>query len=297
MTKNKKYYVHWKPKKSGDDESFTVTADSVQENHELRSNQEEADTKVILHSINIIRSGHSVVLRSPSGETGIMVLALALIDDLDKVYFDYGNGKNRKRVWLGAIPLQENEKKALVGFHSFTGNDYFSAIFRKGKKHCWSIMKSNESFLRAFIELGTDWKITEQQVTAIEEYVCALYRSKKNSVNELHYDLFLKKQKKESKIIDLSTVPPCFSPLCLQLKRANFVSKLWKRTKIAQLPLPQIEEHGWNAYGSIVWITEPYPEDISDLLMNHSLESESESGDSDEYDESDVESEMSGDEA
>ena len=38
--------------------------------------------------MNVIRSSGNVVLRSPSGDTGIMVLALALIDDLAKVYFD-----------------------------------------------------------------------------------------------------------------------------------------------------------------------------------------------------------------
>ena len=73
---------------SGDDECITVTYDSTEENVDLKSNQEEADTKVILHAMNVIRSSGNVVLRSPSGDTGIMVLALALIDDLAKVYFD-----------------------------------------------------------------------------------------------------------------------------------------------------------------------------------------------------------------
>ena len=29
--------------------------------------------------------------------------------------------------------MKDEEKKALVGFHSFTGNDYIPSIFRKGK--------------------------------------------------------------------------------------------------------------------------------------------------------------------
>ena len=178
---------------SGDDECITVTYDSTEENVDLKSNQEEADTKVILHAINVIRSGGDAVIRSPSGDTDIMVVALALIDDLVKVYFDYCNGKCKKRMCLGAVGMKDEEKKALVGFHSFTGNDYIPAIFRKGKKQCWSTMKSNESFLRAFTELGTDWDMTEQQVNAIEQYVCALYKSKKKSVNDVRYDLFEKK--------------------------------------------------------------------------------------------------------
>ena len=102
-------------------------------------------------------------------------------------------------------------------------------------------MKRNESFLRAFTELGTDWDMTEQQVNAIEQYMCALYKSKKKSVNDVRYDLLEKKQNKEGKTIDLSLIPPCFSSLHLQIKRANFVSKWWKSTRIAQLILPNIE--------------------------------------------------------
>ena len=121
-------------------------------------------------------------------------------------------------------------------------------------------MKSNESFARAFTKLGTDWHMKEQQVNAIEQYACALYKSKKKPVNDVRYDLFEKKQSKEVKIIDLLLIPPCFSSLYLQIKRANFVSKLWKSTHIAQLILPNIDEHGWNTGGSIAWILDPYPE-------------------------------------
>ena len=81
---------------SGDDECITVTYDSTEVNVDLKSNQEEADTKVILHAMNVIRSGGDVVIRSPSGDTDIMILALASIDDLVKVYFNYSNGKCRE---------------------------------------------------------------------------------------------------------------------------------------------------------------------------------------------------------
>ena len=77
-------------------------------------------------------------------------------------------------------------------------------------------MKSNESFLRAFTELGKDWDMTEQQVNAIEQYICALHKPKKKSVNDVRQDLFEKKQNKEGKIIDVSLIPPCFSSLYLK---------------------------------------------------------------------------------
>ena len=38
-----------------------------------------------------------------------------------------------------------------------------------------------------------------------------------------------------------------------------------------------MEVNGWNADGSIMWITETYPEDVSELLINDEDDSESES--------------------
>ena len=50
-----------------------------------------------------------------------------------------------------------------------------------------------------------------------------------------------------------------------------------------------MEEHGWNADGSIMWIRETYPEDVSELLINDGDNSESESGSAiDIDDESDI---------
>ena len=48
---------------------------------ELNSDQEEADTRVILHALHAITSDNnlSVKLRSPSGDTEIFVLAAALL--------------------------------------------------------------------------------------------------------------------------------------------------------------------------------------------------------------------------
>ena len=208
---------------SGDNESYTVSCDSVIQNDDLKSNQEEADTKIILQAIHAIKnSSHKVVPRSPSGDTDIIILALALINEQHMVHMDYGNGKRKKEFWLNNIILKENERKALIGFHSFTGNDFVPAFFRKGKKRCWSILRKDEKFLVGYSELGRNWELTGGIVTALEKYVCRLYGPKENSVDAARLDMFVKKQTKENKVIDLSVIP-CFTSLCLQMKRANYV--------------------------------------------------------------------------
>ena len=111
-------------------ESHTVAIDS-----NLKSNQEGAGTKVILHFLDALKEPETtVVLGSHSGDTNIMVLAVALIkSDCERLYIDYGNEKNRKTICLADILMNENEKDALFGFHAFSGNDYISGFFRKGQ--------------------------------------------------------------------------------------------------------------------------------------------------------------------
>ena len=83
--------------------------------------------------------------------------------------------EERRGIWLKDINLKEAERKALIGFHSFTGNDYVPAFFRKGKKRHWSVMKKSEKFMKVFSELGRDWQLTIEISDILEEYVCMHY--------------------------------------------------------------------------------------------------------------------------
>ena len=75
---------------------------------DLVDNQEEADTKVILHILHVYGedSSVSINLRSPSGDTDITVLSTALLYQFrSRVFLDNGSGSSRKCIWLGSINL------------------------------------------------------------------------------------------------------------------------------------------------------------------------------------------------
>ena len=110
----------------------TASLNLVTVKEELSSNHEEADTKVILHCYHSRQGDLSskVVLRSPSRDTDILVLATAILDS-NRAHRDYGKGKLRKWFWLNQVVIEDNLKKALIGFHSFTGNAYFCPFSRK----------------------------------------------------------------------------------------------------------------------------------------------------------------------
>ena len=71
----------------------------------------------------------------------VMIIAITLIDTSKQVLVDYRNDKNRKGVWLYSIALNDNIRAALIGSHAFTGNDYASSFFKRGKYGYFKVMK------------------------------------------------------------------------------------------------------------------------------------------------------------
>ena len=113
---------------------------------QLSSNQKEADTKSLLHAANSLseNADGSVVVRSPSGDVYINILFLSVfLESSEKVIIDYGRANSRKILQVSSIDMSDEHKKALIGFHSFTGNDYVSSFFRKSKSHCWQVLEKN----------------------------------------------------------------------------------------------------------------------------------------------------------
>ena len=112
---------------SGDTSCEIVNHHECRPYEELKSDQEEADTKVVLHALSVLStSNDNVCIRSPSGDTDIFVIALGTIAQRSRVKFDYGNGSNRKEIWLDQINLRADRRQALIGLHSFTSNGYVS---------------------------------------------------------------------------------------------------------------------------------------------------------------------------
>ena len=117
--------------------------------HQLTSNQEEADTKVILHCRDALNTGpaSAVILRSHSGDTDITVRSVSLLYEYkERVFLDCGCGKNKKGFWLKSFEMSSSEITGLIAFHAFTGNYFVSCFFRKGKAMCWKVMKQSEKF-------------------------------------------------------------------------------------------------------------------------------------------------------
>ena len=198
---------------SMDNKCYVITNQGVVTVEDLSSNQEEADTKVALYSSHALNAqpNKTVIVRNYSGDTDITVIMLSLITDhCDRVILDFNKGKDCKAVQLSDVNMSIEEKAALIGFHAFTGNDYVSASFKKGKGACWKILLNNLRFWRVFAEVGRDWLPLNNPIQVPEEFVCLLFGSRQlKSIKEVRFHLFKRKYESQDKIIDLSLLPPC----------------------------------------------------------------------------------------
>ncbi|KAG1661142.1 hypothetical protein GQR58_021587 [Nymphon striatum] len=113
-----------------------------------------------------------VVIPSPSGDTDILVLAVALLDSY-RVYLDYGKGKLRRGFWLNSISMDDQLKRALIGFHAFTGNDYVSSFLKKGKQmpYCLLVMQRKSQKVVGWLMVKHNW-VDDIFPLEIEEILC-----------------------------------------------------------------------------------------------------------------------------
>ena len=74
-------------------------------------------------------SNGSIILRSASGNTDILVVAVAdLYNQKQRVYIGSGCSTSRKVYWMNDIVMSEDEVNFLIPVHALTGNDYVSIV-------------------------------------------------------------------------------------------------------------------------------------------------------------------------
>ena len=99
--------------------------------NDLCSNQEDGDTKILIHALHSLYHSQipTINICSPSRDTEILVITIVhLYYYKEKNHLDNGIGVNRSNIWLGVLQFKDGILNALIGFHSFTGNNYVSSF-------------------------------------------------------------------------------------------------------------------------------------------------------------------------
>ena len=96
------------------------------------SDHDKADTKLSA-LVKGYECGNNEKLLAPSGYIGIIVL-LMLHFSGSNIFLDTGHGDAKKIIDIRYPMLSKIEYQGLSGIHAFSGNDYISIFFRRGKK-------------------------------------------------------------------------------------------------------------------------------------------------------------------
>ena len=190
---------------------------------ELKCSHEEADTRMILHAHH---AGGTCVIHSDDTDVQILLLSHSLA--LGKCYIKKGRRTKTRILELSIVTeslfkqlspgiTEQDFLKALIGVHALTGCDTASAFSGKGKWKAIQLLFKNESYVKAMVEKGETWSVSDATFNAAEELVCPLYRKKGQNVDLLRYELYCAKGGK----VDPEALPPCRTSLHLHMKRAN----------------------------------------------------------------------------
>ena len=120
-------------------------------------------------------SGNTMLVRFPYGDIDILMLFLLHQFEPKQVLIDNGTGSNRKIIDMSFPNFMQLQRQALAGVHAFSGNDYVSCFFRKGKKKFWDLLTKHERFIQTFADSGLFGHVMEKTKQECEEFVWFIY--------------------------------------------------------------------------------------------------------------------------
>ena len=161
----------------------------------LDSNQEEANTKLLLPAVDATVSG-ATRIDVVSPDTDVFVLALRRHADLfEDTRVVTGRGQRHRKIPLCSIirALDLARIAALPGFHAWSGADVTGSFAEKGKLACWkAFLEADSVCTEALADLGGTSQPLPSTLAAIEKLVCLRYfpRTQISSVKEHRWFLF-----------------------------------------------------------------------------------------------------------
>ena len=222
---------------------FELTREKSQEVLSLRSNHEEADTRLILHVQHAAGDYQAIVFVADDTD----VFGICLSRTIKSNLFTRRGTRSRIRVIDGWL---QHYRRWCV----------FSTPMDPRIVTRWVLSRAKErwKYRETFISLGESWNLSHDIFTQIEEFTCTLYskKTKLTDVNTLRYHLFCAKMED----IESGQLPPWEDTLQQHTLRANYPTAIWRHNleSVPDIPAPS-EGHRWvvnnNEELTIQWMT------------------------------------------
>ena len=208
---------------------------------ELFSNQEEADTRMLLHANHCKEICDRIVIWSP--DTDVAVLCIHFQEKIGKEIWFKTGVKDKSRF----IPTHEIScsigtalSYALPAFHTLTGCDSASSLAKIGKAKAWKFLKINVEEFCELLELGNSEHVSTETLENVRLFFCMLYETKTETsdINYLCYHLFCRKKAENE------ALPPTDDSLDLYTMCCNFQILIWKNVLVSMFDIPSPVDKG-----------------------------------------------------
>ena len=233
-----------------------VTSHTVNVVDSLQSNQEEADTRIVLHAVAAANSGaERIVVSCP--DTDVLVL---LIHHRQKaitaaeIFFQ--TGKEGKHTSLKRyIPvhcirehLSQEQNNIMMSVYCLTGCDTVSSFYGHGKKSAFKLLLQQLDKFQDLACLGIGPNVPAVGIIAATGFVGALYGTKDcKSLNALRCEKARGKQ-------PLCKLPPTEDSFLCHMKRVNGQLNIWHKATVAMSDIPDPTDAGFILDGERVLV-------------------------------------------
>ena len=169
----------------------------------MSSEQEEADTKLLLHAKDAVDCGATNIhIFSP--ETDVLILVIRRYPELClDTNFVTGVGEHRQTIKVGDIysALGPSIAAALPGLHPLSGCDNTGCFTRKTKVSFRNISCQSNNSISALVALGTSSRLSDENCAALEAFICrvSITQTSISKVSQLRWWMFMKKQVESGK--------------------------------------------------------------------------------------------------
>lgn len=237
------------------------------------SQQEEADTRMMLHLQHAAEQGHAKAYLI-TVDTDVVVLAIYHFKRLNmsELWIGFGSGKTFKEIPIHHIcqQLGPARSEALLFFHAFTGCDVTSSMFGIGKKTAWNAWAAYPEVTDTFIDITNtpnSFTLESQHMSHLERFTVLMYSKNcgADSVNDARKLMFTQGLK------SLESIPPSQHALFQHTKRALLTTAfIWKMSLSKSPDIPDYSKWGWEWNDRTKeWV--PYWTDLPDASHGCSL--------------------------
>ncbi len=219
------------------DTTFEITVDSCKEVASLKSNHEEADTRMLLHAAYAADNGaNCIVINSP--DTDVLVLLLHHRPNIHCGQIFFWTGRVSVHTDLRRfIPVDSlleemtpEQRNIVLPVYCLTGCDTCSFFYGKGKRTVFKALVRKAEHFQSLADLGSaPVKLSKVQTRVCTAFVGGLYgHSNCSSLNQIRCE-------KAKKSVKPRNMPPCDNSFYQHCLRSVLQLWIWKSALKAQL--------------------------------------------------------------